>query len=395
MLKRTFISLAAIFLPLISESAVLTVPDMINTIQAAIDKAEKGDTISVRIGIWHESITMKEGIFLIGESMQGTVIKGKRRGPVIRAANGSIIKNLTVTDGGTGILCENADCTIEQVIITDNKETGIHCLITLPNIFNCVIYRNKWTGVFCESTRSIKTAIMHNIIAENGYCGIRLQGNSEVLIQNNVFLGNKQYAVWGDEGSRRSRIIYNDFFDNRAIVNLYLIKDASNITDDPGYPKSAVGYDFFSTSNVILKGRGKDGATIGLIGGEVLTQKLQDPDEDGVLGKYDLCPSIPEDIDGFEDEDGCPDFDNDKDGIFDSQDACSNAPEDYDGFRDDDGCNDFDNDKDGIPDSLDVCPNNPETINQYKDDDGCPDEVPPQNGKNTPALLPQNPSIKK
>jgi hypothetical protein len=44
-----------------------------------------------------------------------------------------------------------------------------------------------------------------------------------------------------------------------------------------------------------------------------------------------------------------------------------------DGFEDDDGCPDPDNDKDGIPDTADKCPMQPETLNGIKDDDGCPD----------------------
>jgi len=101
-----------------------------------------------------------------------------------------------------------------------------------------------------------------------------------------------------------------------------------------------------------------------------------DPDGDGILGKDDNCPTVPEDRDGFEDEDGCPDADNDKDGIPDVSDRCPNDPEDKDGFEDADGCPDPDNDKDGIPDASDKCPDEPETRNGFKDDDGCPDELP-------------------
>ena len=82
----------------------------------------------------------------------------------------------------------------------------------------------------------------------------------------------------------------------------------------------------------------------------------------------------PEDKDGFQDEDGCPDLDNDQDGIPDTSDKCPNDAEDKDGFEDDDGCPDKDNDRDGIPDSEDLCPNEPETVNGYADTDGCPDE---------------------
>jgi hypothetical protein len=98
-----------------------------------------------------------------------------------------------------------------------------------------------------------------------------------------------------------------------------------------------------------------------------------DHDHDGIADDIDKCPDEPEDKDGFEDEDGCPDYDNDHDGIVDAKDKCPNVAEDRDGFEDEDGCPDPDNDRDGIPDRFDHCPNQPETINGIEDEDGCPD----------------------
>jgi Thrombospondin type 3 repeat len=66
-------------------------------------------------------------------------------------------------------------------------------------------------------------------------------------------------------------------------------------------------------------------------------------------------------------------IDSDGDGIADNLDNCIMQPEDKDGFEDKDGCPDFDNDKDGIVDKKDKCPNKPETKNGYQDYDGCPD----------------------
>lgn len=104
--------------------------------------------------------------------------------------------------------------------------------------------------------------------------------------------------------------------------------------------------------------------------------KQLDRDKDGIVNREDQCRNIPEDHDGYEDEDGCPDDDNDKDGIPDSDDQCPDDPEDEDGYKDFDGCPDYDNDKDGIPDLADRCENEPETFNNYQDDDGCPDDKP-------------------
>jgi OOP family OmpA-OmpF porin len=111
-----------------------------------------------------------------------------------------------------------------------------------------------------------------------------------------------------------------------------------------------------------------------------------DPDGDGIHGAADKCPNEPEDKDGFQDEDGCPDLDNDNDGIPDDKDKCPKEAEDKDGFQDEDGCPDPDNDGDGIPDAQDKCPLEPETKNGYMDDDGCPDEIPERLKKFTGAI---------
>ena len=106
-----------------------------------------------------------------------------------------------------------------------------------------------------------------------------------------------------------------------------------------------------------------------------------DNDNDGILDKDDRCPDNPEDRDGDQDEDGCPegsDGDRDGDGIVDSKDKCPDVPEDKDGFQDADGCPDPDNDHDGILDKQDVCPNDPEDKDGFQDADGCPD---PDNDK--------------
>ncbi len=104
-------------------------------------------------------------------------------------------------------------------------------------------------------------------------------------------------------------------------------------------------------------------------------EPVKDSDGDGIMDPIDECPSDPEDKDGFQDEDGCPDPDNDRDGIPDPRDRCPNDPENFDGYQDDDGCPDVrgDADGDGIPDESDRCPNEPEDKDGFQDEDGCPD----------------------
>jgi outer membrane protein OmpA-like peptidoglycan-associated protein len=78
-----------------------------------------------------------------------------------------------------------------------------------------------------------------------------------------------------------------------------------------------------------------------------------DSDDDGLANRKDECPQAPEDLDAFQDDDGCPDPDNDGDGVRDVIDGhrdelgvvlsngigdCANTPEDMDGDEDGDGC---------------------------------------------------------
>jgi outer membrane protein OmpA-like peptidoglycan-associated protein len=91
----------------------------------------------------------------------------------------------------------------------------------------------------------------------------------------------------------------------------------------------------------------------------------KDSDGDRIPDDIDRCPLDPEDADGFQDEDGCPDADDDNDGIVDKMDSCPHNP----GPIDNRGCPvvDTDQDGDGIADRLDKCPADP-----GNPPDGCP-----------------------
>ncbi|MBX5482043.1 MAG: OmpA family protein [Myxococcaceae bacterium] len=95
--------------------------------------------------------------------------------------------------------------------------------------------------------------------------------------------------------------------------------------------------------------------------------EFRDRDGDGVADDVDGCPDVPEDNDGFEDDDGCPDPDNDRDGVLDVEDACPDLP----GARELDGCPDRDGDE--VPDNIDRCPDQAGPA----ENEGCPFTGPP------------------
>jgi OOP family OmpA-OmpF porin len=95
-------------------------------------------------------------------------------------------------------------------------------------------------------------------------------------------------------------------------------------------------------------------------GGFGLTHALGTPTGRLLLGVYGVLPE----------------GDQDHDGIADAQDKCVFLAEDIDGFEDSDGCPDPDNDNDLVPDLEDKCPSVAAEEGRDEDEDGCTDPAP-------------------
>lgn len=98
-----------------------------------------------------------------------------------------------------------------------------------------------------------------------------------------------------------------------------------------------------------------------------------DPGPAAVIGAADEPPPVDRETDRMPAPAPVAASDGDADTILDKDDLCPLDPEDMDSFEDLDGCPDPDNDQDAIPDTTDKCPNEPETYNGTLDEDGCPD----------------------
>jgi outer membrane protein OmpA-like peptidoglycan-associated protein len=226
--------------------------------------------------------------------------------------------------------------------------------------------------------------------------GYKLGTQGQNLVEDSLFVGN-EFTYGGG--------LLLMFADDRFMVSGEIFgRTAANSTVNwwtkNETPIEALGgFKWLPKFGMVLGVHGSAGISAGYgapdwrVGGTIgytMPGKPADTDGDGILDDVDQCPNDPEDFDGFEDEDGCPDLDNDGDGILDVNDSCPNDPEDIDGFEDEDGCPDPDNDGDGILDVNDQCPNEP-GLPEYqgcpepdRDGDGVPDRVdncPDQPGK--------------
>ncbi|MEM1416003.1 MAG: hypothetical protein AAGH15_13940 [Myxococcota bacterium] len=115
--------------------------------------------------------------------------------------------------------------------------------------------------------------------------------------------------------------------------------DATEVGGDVGFRYRRRGISIFGTVGTGFTG-GVGSPDVRAALGVVWTPERNDADGDGIPDDEDECTQLPEDMDGFEDEDGCEDPDNDMDFIPDADDRCPNEPADEDRDLDEDGCTD-------------------------------------------------------
>ena len=247
-------------------------------------------------------------------------------------------------------------------------------------------------------------------ISLNG--GIRLR-KSTTFTDNDVGTGAQPAPVTGETVTASAEIpfglgiayaISKQKFD--LVGEVYGALPTGDKTDNYGPLEALAGVKLYLARNSFLSLGAGRGLRPGKVGspdfrgmiGIVFEPNIGDRDGDGLKDDVDKCPDDPEDFDGFEDEDGCPEPDNDHDGILDEDDKCPLIPEDKDGFQDEDGCPEGDKndrDGDGILDNVDKCPDDPEDFDQFQDEDGCPDPDNDQDGiLDVDDLCPNDPEDK-
>ena len=141
--------------------------------------------------------------------------------------------------------------------------------------------------------------------------------------------------AWGDEIAFGGGVVAR-LGDKLALrVEIDAAKEVHAAVAGADFPVEAIGGLSYAAGNLELFAGASRGLTDGIgepdfriIGGfryrhhAEPSEGFADSDNDGVRDKDDQCPYRAEDIDGFEDQDGCPDPDNDHDGIPDEDDEC-------------------------------------------------------------------------
>lgn len=173
-----------------SPSNAISVPDSFPTIQSAIEGAGEIKTISLRAGVYLESITLKDGIRIVGESAGACKIvppQGATTVVLARGVRDCAIENLTLD--GSEIPDRNSR--LDGIAITDAE----------IKVSGCTVRGMTGSGIVVHGSDTA-AEIVGNRVEANGLDGISLlrTGAGTVLRQNEC-RQNQGAGIHFDDGA--------------------------------------------------------------------------------------------------------------------------------------------------------------------------------------------------
>lgn len=185
-----------------------------SSLQAVIDAARDGDTITLAPGICTENLVITKNLTLVGAGMEQTVLRGGKLGfPVVFVQSEQPItvtlKNLTLSDAPKA---------------SDNPQHGKECVLFYPELLcpsglqargaarvsvdSLRIARNPWVGVYALDSAYI--SVQNSEIIENGW-GVYVSPDASVKLLNSTVERSRENGIeiWGTASLARTLIRVN------------------------------------------------------------------------------------------------------------------------------------------------------------------------------------------
>jgi hypothetical protein len=217
--------------------------DAFDKIQDGIDAVDSS-TVHVAAGTYNETISLKDGVEVLGAGADVTTIDGGGSGPVVRGTSvGSTTKldGFTITNGsfgdGAGIVLYNSSPTISNCIFSGNLATdeggGMSNFNSSPSVTNCIFRGNSAETAggmynYDNSSPVVTNCIFSDNSATWAGGGMFNTRSSSPTVTNCIFSGN----LATDEGGA----MYNSYNCSPTVTNCILWDNGQEIYN---YPSSA------------------------------------------------------------------------------------------------------------------------------------------------------------
>ncbi len=206
--------------------ADIIVPDKYPTIKAAITACKKGETVRVKNGVYKESLIFKDGINLIGESVEKTIIQSDEM----------------------------------HAIFAEKCSTGQISNFTVKMLFNAKTLKNKNPTTIKDTLNGIGVVgssieISNCIIQDFNYYAIGLWGACKPVI-NDCTMGNCKYGIFA-QGAGCAPVIKNNFIAHQLCYGVYMLDQAKGVIENNSLNNMVRGAGIYvsgqGTSPAILK----------------------------------------------------------------------------------------------------------------------------------------------
>jgi parallel beta-helix repeat protein len=202
------------------------VPAQYETIQAAIDAANVGDTVLVKAGVYQEALRFKDGIQLQGENRDTTIVRfSSPPTGVVDQAHYKI--PLEIRDCATGTISnigfeqERSDERTDQNVWMADAIELFDSSITIEN---CRAHSEAGAGILISGEKSAPS-LVKNECRQSKQCGISFEHGARGKAENNVCEGN-QYAGIMARGSGTSPELVNNQCRNNEVTGI-LVKQGA------------------------------------------------------------------------------------------------------------------------------------------------------------------------
>ena len=196
-----------------------TVKHPFQTIAQGMHFAEYKDSVIVLPGEYHEAVTMKKGVSLIGKDVLKTKIFSSNGSYIVKAADETIIKGLSLIvqpgQEAYAVLCENVSPVISGSIMINFNPKSFFAAVRCGERTRPVIQKNYISGFFdgVYASKYCNPIIKNNII-KTFYRGVYALLHCEVEILNNTILVEKYAGVemihWSSANIKNNIIIGTD-----------------------------------------------------------------------------------------------------------------------------------------------------------------------------------------
>jgi parallel beta-helix repeat protein len=226
-----------------AQAATITVVCPAETIQAAVDGAQPGDTINVS-GTCTENVLIrneKARITLDGQNLT-TLVGGSSANTLTVRGKGILVKRFIVSGGAIGIhVNRGSSAVIDGNEISMAAKQGI-----LVNEMSTAVITNN--NIHDNQTHGIE--ISQSATARIGYSSVNDTAASPNLIQNNVRRGIQ--VIGGSSAAITGNTISGNGSDGIGIFRLSVASVSSNVVDNNGASSAGNGIHISQNSSIQL-----------------------------------------------------------------------------------------------------------------------------------------------